>query len=154
MFRSFLLFLWLFILILFWVYIFWDAWEDTQLDTRYSQYLSGALVRNTPSYNVKFDTSLFIPQQRESSQEFIEKLNESEFNAPSQNNTQLLSYEQESQEENTSSKGNFWTPTIPDPTDAELSGLCDGGLIYDPCIVLWKPIRAYGGMNFGSQKYN
>ena len=150
MFKSFILFLWLFILILFWVYIFWGSQENTQLNTRYSEYLSGALVRNTPSYNVEFDTSLFIPQQRESSQEFIKNLNDSEFNTPSQNNTQLLSYEQKSQEENTSSQGNFWIPTIPAPTDAELSGLCDGWLIYDPCIVLGNPIRASGGMNFGS----
>jgi len=141
-------------LILFWVYIFWGPEENTQLDARYSEYVSGALVRNTPSYDVEFNTSLFLTQQRQSPQEFIENLNDSEFSTSSQNNTQLLSYEQKSKEENTSSRGNFWTPTIPDPTDAELSGLCDGGLIYDPCIVLGKPIRASGGMNFGSQKYN
>lgn len=152
MFKWFLLFLWLFVCIFFWIYVFWDSQENTQLDARYSKYLSGAIVRNTPLYNVEFNTSLFLPQQTQSSQEFIEDINKSEFIITYQNHSRLLSYEQEYQDNNTNSEAISWDSNIPDSKKAELSGLCNGGLIYDPCIILKKPIKTTGWINFGSKK--
>lgn len=157
MLKSISIFLWLFMLILLWVYIFWGTQDDSELNTKYSQYLSGALSKYTRTYSVEFQTEDFLAQNTTSNQEFIEQLNQKE--SETQTHTDLLSYNKANDKDNMGSQWNFWTPNLSSTTDSETINWwnetsCNWWLIYDPCLVLWKPIKASGWMNFGSQKYN
>ncbi len=158
MFKSFLIFLWLFILILFWVYLFGDSQEDLELSNRYSEYLSWAIMRNTPNYDVEIDAKLFIEEKTTSNEEFIEQLDQQEL--WNQTDPNLFSYNRVSNEENKGLEGNFWTPRIETINRADTTtnpwsdSSCNWWLIYDPCIVLWEPIKVSWWMNFGSKKYN
>ena len=52
------------------------------------------------------------------------------------------------------SAGNFWTPQIPgfNVHIPQVSENCNGGIIYNPCIVLWDPLPFGWDMYFGSDK--
>jgi hypothetical protein len=108
------------------------------------------LIRNTPSFDVIFETDLFIPESNMSNEDFIESLNRQE----AYSNNKILSYTRATEGENDSIQWNFWTPRIPNYDGYNVSESCNWWLIYDPCIVLWEPIKANGGMNFWTQKYN
>jgi len=154
MIKSIILFILLFIAIVFWVYVFSNPQQSIELDTKYAEYLSGAIVRNTPSFDVIVDTSVFTSKNIDSPQEFILNLNTSESSDISLHDSQLLSHQAEWAQENLSSKGNFWTPRIENFDGFNSSENCDWWLIYDPCLVLWAPKKANGWMNFWSLRYN
>lgn len=137
-------------MILFWAYLFSGSEENQELSARYSEYLSGAIMKYTRTYDVEFQTDDFLPQNTTTNQEFIEQLNKKDDSIV----PELISYSREIEWENSSINWSFWTPNISSSNNTETSWMCNGWLIFDPCIVLWDPIKASGWMNFGSKKYN
>lgn len=153
MFQSFLIFFIIFILIISWVYYFSDSWEPTGLEDDFSIYLSWALERNTPRYNVVFETSDFKIEKTLSDKEFIKSLNTPEKYSP-----ELFSYIQKDSNEHTPG-WKFWNSINWENQvwwiDLFWDSSCDRWLIYDPCLVLDDPIRSSWGLKFWSAKnYN
>lgn len=150
MFKSFLIFLWLFVLILFWVYLFSSPQENTQLNARYTEFLSWAIARNTPPLSVVFETQDFVQPEEISNEDFIKQLETEQNTKP-----ELLSFEKKDQNENNAQNGNFWTPNTQGSAAnwaSSTSSSCNGWLIFDPCIVISGTIPASWGMNFGSRR--
>jgi len=152
MFRSFITFLALFILIVVWIYYFTPEKNNSELDTDFSLYLTWALERNTKKYSVIFEESFFEDELQDedvSNEEFIWNISDTE------NNIQNTPLAQKS--EMIDIKWNYGTPPIPWRELTWMRGntdMCNGWLIYDPCLVIGEPIEPSGEMNFWSRKYN
>lgn len=106
----------------------------------FQELVTQALERNTQLYSVSFYAEEF--SQRNT---VIWNIQSSLKNTPaSPLNTHVS---QPGEDENAAARWNFGSPKI---WDTWWKSDCSGWLIYDPCLVVWDPIRASGDLRFWS----